>query len=380
MVISHRRATRPAPLVALVSVAALLLVVGACSSGGSTQADDAARSTTTASELVPPDELGPFAVGHATTEAFDPERDRHVPVTLWYPAGASDGELARYPYVDGIEVVSDVAVEGAPVADGRFPLIVFSHGFGGTPAQSPFLTEALASHGFVVAAPAHVGNTAFDVAAGTDVDMGQSAGDRLPDVSLVIDDVLARDTDPEDLLAGHVDIDRIGVTGHSFGGFTTLAVAAEVDGEPYEPRVDAIAALAPGSRLSDEALRSIEVPTLLMGGTLDATTPIEPNVTRPWELIAADDLYRVDVVDAGHLAFADPCAQRDAAVGLDVADATAVVLEVSAVDACGPDRIDADEAHRLIARYVVAFFEVHLAGEAAYDRYLTPTSGVAFAS
>src|SRR5690606_35591860 len=172
---------------------------------------------------------------------------------------------------------------------------------------------------------------AFDVAAGTDVDMGQSAGDRLPDVSLVIDDVLARDTDPEDLLAGHVDIDRIGVTGHSFGGFTTLAVAAEVDGEPYEPRVDAIAALAPGSRLSDEALRSIEVPTLLMGGTLDATTPIEPNVTRPWELIAADDLYRVDVVDAGHLAFADPCAQRDAAVGLDVADATAVVLEVSAV-------------------------------------------------
>lgn len=381
--ISPRQLRRASLAVAL---AAVLVLVGACTSDDEPAAGERARSTTTVAALVPPDELGPFGVGHVTTAAIDPDRDRVVPLTIWYPAvdpsdpsDAAEGEPARYPYVDGIEVVSDVAVDGAPIADGRFPLVVFSHGFGGTPAQSPFVTETLASHGFVVAAPAHVGNTAFDVAAGTDVEMGVSAADRLPDVSLVIDDVLRRDAGPEDPLEGRVDTDRIGVAGHSFGGFTALAVAAEVDGEPYEPRVDAIAALAPGSPMSDEALRSIEVPTLLMGGTLDGTTPIDPNVTRPWELIGADDLYRVDVIDAGHLAFADPCAQRDAATGVDVSDATAVVLEVSAIDACGPDRVDADEAHRLIARYVVAFFEVHLAGDEAYGRYLTPTSGVEFA-
>jgi predicted dienelactone hydrolase len=364
---------------AALALTAGVLLVGACSSDGRPDAADRPRSTTTAPELVPPDELGPFEVGHTTTAAIDPDRDRVLPLTVWYPSDEADGAPARYPYVDGIEVVSEHAVDGAPVADGRFPLVIFSHGFGGTPTQSAFLVEALASHGFVVVAPAHLGNTAFDVAAGTDVEQSVSAADRLPDVSLVIDDAVKRNDDPEDPFRDHLDTEHIGVTGHSFGGFTTLAVAAETDGEPFDPRVDAIAAIAPGSPLSDEALASIEIPTLLVGGTLDTTTPIDPNVTRPWELIGSDDLYRVDVIDAGHLSFANPCDQRDAAAGREISPYTSVVLAVSAEDSCGPERVDVAQAHRLTNRYVVAFFEVHLAGDAAYEEYLTPTSGVEFA-
>ena len=72
--------------------------------------------------------------------------------------------------------------------------------------------------------------------------------------------------------------------------------------------------------------------------------------------------------------------QRDAAEGTDISPLTAVVLEVSAADSCGPERVDVEQAHRLTNRYVVAFFEVHLAGDPTYAEYLTPTSGVEFAS
>jgi predicted dienelactone hydrolase len=367
--------------------------VAGCGGGGGDEADDdqaaepatevSAPTSTTLDELVPPDELGPHAVGYTTMTVSDPDRPgRELPTSVWYPADidadVDDAALAAYARTTNVPIPSDVARVDVPVADGRFPLIVFSHGFGGVNTQSFFYTETLASHGFVVAAPDHVGNTAFDQAAGTDVEMSVSAGDRLPDVSTTIDVIVARSDDDEDLFAGHVDDDRVGVTGHSFGGFTTLAMAVETDGERYDPRVDVIVPLAPGSPTSDESLTSITIPTLLMGGTLDGSTPLDPNVTRPWELISSADLMRVDLIDAGHLAFDTPCEARDAAAASDITldPTTSVVLDISAVDGCGPDRLDAARAHALINRYAVAFFEVHLAGDTRYETFLAPTDDV----
>src|SRR5690606_23903054 len=138
--------------------------------------------------------------------------------------------------------------------------------------QSTYLTEALASHGFVVASPDHVGNTTDDVgvASGIGLPQARSAFDRPRDVRVVIDRILAADAEDPWV----ADPRHIGVTGHSFGGLTSMLVAQEVDGEPFDARVDAIAAVAPASPQSDEALRSITVPMLLVGGTLDTTTPI----------------------------------------------------------------------------------------------------------
>src|SRR5439155_848447 len=112
----------------------------------------------------------------------------------------------------------------------RHALVAFSHGYGGHRRQSTFLCTHLASHGYVVAAMEHTGNTMLEVVQGV---MTLRSGGTLPhpdtvlrefvvlrpaDVSFVIDHILGTD--------GLVDADRIGMAGHSFGGWTTLTTTA----------------------------------------------------------------------------------------------------------------------------------------------------------
>ena len=79
--------------------------------------------------------------------------------------------------------------------------MIFSHGYEGINKQSVDLMETLASHGFVVAAPEHVGNSqsvpgdTFDVA----------AANRVPDVSFLIDTMIAKHRDATDPFAGRLD-------------------------------------------------------------------------------------------------------------------------------------------------------------------------------
>ena len=106
-----------------------------------------------------------------------------------------------------------VASNAAP-ADGKFGLIVISHGAGGLALNHRDLAMALASHGYVVAAPTHPRGKDNDIS-GPGVWVG-----RPKQVSRVIDAVL-EDTQ----LGPHIQRDRIGVVGHSNGGYTALAVA-----------------------------------------------------------------------------------------------------------------------------------------------------------
>ena len=96
---------------------------------------------------------GPLEVGRRIvrwTKASETTGEPRVLDTLiWYPAEAGSGS-------------PDATTEDAPVAEGRFPVILFSHGSCGLPGQSPFYVETLASWGFVVAAPPHPGNQTVD--------------------------------------------------------------------------------------------------------------------------------------------------------------------------------------------------------------------------
>ena len=88
--------------------------------------------------------------------------------------------------------------------------------------------------------------------------------------------------------------------------------------------------------------------------------------------------FQVDIEGAGHNSFTDLC--RIAEV-LEAAAVPARLLEgvvAGAEDACGPGRLDVAEAHRLIRRYVVAFFERFLAGDDSRADDLAPTDGVSF--
>lgn len=136
---------------------------------------------------------------------------RPLNVTLWYPAGDAAplemvGENAAF---FGIPVAQDAAPEG-----GRHPLVVLSHGYGGSWRNLNWLAGELVDEGYVVAAPDHPGTTTFD----RDPAKAATLWERPRDLSRAIDAALA---DP----ALGADPLRIAAIGHSLGGWAVAALA-----------------------------------------------------------------------------------------------------------------------------------------------------------
>jgi len=138
---------------------------------------------------------------------------RPLHFAVWYPSGTA-GPLAivgETPAFEGIPVIRD----GAP-ADGVRPLVLMSHGYGGSWRNLSWLAIELVQKGYVVAAPDHPGTTTFDR------DSGQASQlwERPHDLSRVVDRLIG-----DSSLAGRVDTDRIAAIGHSLGGWTVLSIA-----------------------------------------------------------------------------------------------------------------------------------------------------------
>lgn len=238
---------------------------------------------------------GPFPVGVRTVQLTDLARQqRLLPTEIWYPAsdayaGQDVAEATRdtYELMPGFPAVWQEAVRDAAVRAGTFPLIAFSHGFGGHRRQTTFLCTHLASHGYVVASLDHTGNTMLDVVQA--IMTFQSSG-QLPDpVATVKEFIAARPADIRFMIgqvldgavadiAARIDVNRIGMTGHSFGGWTTLAVTAS------EPRIRAALPLAPAggsSSMPVELLKGAltfdwgrDVPTLFLVAERDSLLPL----------------------------------------------------------------------------------------------------------
>lgn len=333
-------------------------------------------------QAYPPDELGPFGVGLTRDQAVDPSRgDRTLPVQIWHPLAAGTTGPTGFYLLPPLILISENGIMDPVPFQEQFPLIVFSHGSGGINIQSVQLCETLASHGFVVVAPEHIGNTTQDVQDMTAVPLAQSALERPQDVSFIIDWMTAKSLDPADPFYEAVDASVVGVAGHSFGGYTALAMAAGYTGTPPavvlpDPRVAAIMPIAPASGwIADHELAAIRVPTMLLSGTLDTTTPIDPNTTRPWNLIPPDYVRRADVIDATHTHFANICDIANVlfALGLGVADWPGIgagQLVQPYFDTCVPPAFSLDEAQRIQDHYAVSFFRLHLFGEQAYRAFL----------
>jgi predicted dienelactone hydrolase len=355
----------------------------------------------------PPETLGPWDVGHRTTTVFEPP---HLPAgawiyfDIWYPVDSEDwvGNFTSYMLMDllftQLELDSTVAKEDVDVSStGNRGLIVFSHGSGSLPVQSVVLTETLASHGFVVVAPRHYGNNIFD----NTQSFAVTARQRPKDVSYSIDYMLARNADDLDDFYGSIDTSAIGVTGHSFGGFTALAMASGYDDGvqsiPPDTRVKVIVPVSPAHfPLDDAELKSVALPTLCMAGTLESFSTL---CQRPFALTqtAAPVNYRVDIIGATHSHFANICdiGQELVSEGIcpslndplpnppcdppttDPDDYTAWeaigagALIDPFIEACVSPALDIDEVNRLQNLYTVSLFRRHLLGETDYDEYLT---------
>ncbi|MDH3706315.1 MAG: alpha/beta fold hydrolase [Acidimicrobiia bacterium] len=326
----------------------------------------------------PAEEHGPWAVGYETFELVDTARgDRILPVDVWYPVDADDA--VGVPKAELDLFVADYELEYAldapePAGRGRFPLVAFSHGSGGFRSQSWFLMQHLASHGFVVVAPDHVGNTALDGFLGTQIPGSEMVILRPQDISFVLDEILAMNEDDDHRYDNLINERRVAVAGHSFGGYTALAVAGGVEALGLEPdaRVDAIIPLAGASGgLSDADLATIDVPALFLSGTKDITVPVDPGTTRPFDLIESRRAYRVDILSAGHNSFLNMCDLVDVLLDAGLPQALLGVLVAQAEEGCGPDLIDIEEAERLTNLYSVAFLNDVFNRPGGNRRYLT---------
>ena len=203
---------------------------------------------------------GPFSIETVKSNWHDNSRNRDVPVKIYYPEGR-----------------------------GPFPIIIFSHGLGGSREGYQYLGQHWwASHGYVSVHLTHIGSDTsvwtgnkHPLEAMTDAahDIHNDVN-RPKDVSFAIDQ-LADMNKNDPVFKGHLALDRIGIAGHSFGGYTTLAVAGETFIVPAgsnwnfgDPRVKAaIAMSAPASKRDavtlDRMYGSIKIPCFIMTGTKD---------------------------------------------------------------------------------------------------------------
>ena len=189
----------------------------------------------------------------------DAARERDVPVKIYYPAKGK----------------------------GPFPMIIFSHGLGGSREGYEYLGRYWAGCGYVSVHLQHHGSDdavwrdaasipeAAEAMKDAVADVS-NAINRAKDVSFAIDELTKLNKETDFPLHGELDLAEIGMSGHSFGGWTTTAMAGEDfgPGKPSlgDPRVKAAVAMsAPVPPLADRkgAFEKITIPIFYMTGTLD---------------------------------------------------------------------------------------------------------------
>jgi len=213
-----------------------------------------------------PKPTGVYSVGYDSIVVVDrtrvdalhatPGQPRRLPVHLWYPAAATCAPKRRYvtdvrertlldatPEALGAgDFMRTNAVNGAPVAIGSFPLVLFSPGYGFSAEIYQVFAEQLASCGYIVAAVHSPGINGLVTSDGEPYETPSDipgSGEESKQISIVLNDyvvgdlqaVLAQIKDgralPSRQLAKAIDLTRIGAFGHSFGGSAAVRLAGK---------------------------------------------------------------------------------------------------------------------------------------------------------
>jgi predicted dienelactone hydrolase len=307
--------------------------------GGDVNADGRAGAADVSGVMLglrSPTQPGPYGVGlrritFTKRSETMPEQNRPLLTDIWYPAPPGAGPIDRRPG----------GKSNAPLAEelSNLPLVLFSHGSCGFQEQSIFFTSTLASYGFVVAAPPHPGNSTAEIlTCGTPAAVADSFANRPADIMFVIDSLLALNADPTSFFFGTIDPDRIGVSGHSFGGLTTLRVSA------MDPRVSAGLALAPVARSIQDEVAQIAVPIMIQVGTLDG---LLADARLAYDLLKAPR-YRLEILRTTHSPFSDFCLE------------------------CTPNTTTTEQAHLYSLRYSIPYLLHYVVGDGRFDAFLAP--------
>ena len=225
------------------------------------------------------------------------------PVLIHYPTYKISKPTAFGSYT------MDVSVN-ASIIEGKFPLLIISHGNGGSHLLYRTISTYLAKKGFVVAMLEHYGNNRNDNILENTIENLQL---RPRHIRLTIDAVLT-----EFMFCNSIIISKIAVIGHSMGGYAALALAGGIprtlEGDVVETetdsRVKAIVLMAPGAGWFKNALHKVVIPILMFTAENDFVTP-------SWNadivLQSVPDAKQVShkiIANAGHFSFLSPFPEK----------------------------------------------------------------------
>ena len=271
----------------------------------------------------------------------DAKRDRDVPVKIYFPKDLTKPS----------------------------PVVLFSHGLGGSREGYEYLGRHWAGCGFVSVHLQHLGS---DDAVWKNVDPGErmksmqrattslaNTFNRPRDVSFTIDQLARLNADENTVLHGRLDLDRIGVAGHSYGGFTAMAIAGQAFGpkrirEMADPRVKAViqmsAPVPRGENGADAAYGEIAIPVFHMTGTKDDSPIGDTKAAQrriPFDHMTSAETGLLIFNEGDHMIFSGTPRSNSAA------------------------RENDEKFHRLICAASGAWWDAWLRGNAAAKEWLT---------
>lgn len=238
-------------------------------------------------------------VGSEQMKIVDKTLNISFPVLIQYPTHEPSTTIAFGPFT------MDVSPD-AKIIEGQFPLVIISHGNGGSHLVYRTISTHLAKNGYIVAMLEHYGNNRNNNQL---ENTNENLINRPRHVSLIIDELLSINR-----FGKSISVNNIAVIGHSMGGYTALVLAGGLprtrEGEKIEvssdPRVKAIVLLAPGTGWFMNSLQNVTIPILMLIAEHDQITPrwnaeiVLNNVPDKAQVTFSE------VENAGHFSFLSP--------------------------------------------------------------------------
>ncbi|MBK4730899.1 hypothetical protein JJD41_13660 [Oxynema sp. CENA135] len=372
-----------------------------------------------------PEPTGPLNVGQVSYQFRDPGRpeiftpdpndSREVGLRVWYPVGTNAGNSTQPPgpptlpptqgnasyirdafisqavaaaqglnpnFYNEIETNSRSFPLGLATTAERYPVILFSHGLGVVPEFYTNYFEDLASHGYVVGAIDHsyvagisrLSNGAIAPFASNFLPadpsqlegaLTQTLAETSQDVSFILDQLAGVNAnDPQRLFTGKLDLERVGIFGHSLGGLTAIAALQR------DPRLDAAVSLDP-TVISPQLVGAIDRPLMVMNATStfdfdnspigqllgSADRQLRPGLFQQ----ATGPAYNVTIDGTEHGDFSDlPLLFPLQALYSPDRLGQALGYDIGLTDI---GRLDGDLLTAIVRDYNTSFFDRHLKGE-----------------
>ncbi|MGB5556107.1 MAG: dienelactone hydrolase family protein [Flavobacteriaceae bacterium] len=330
----------------------------------------------------------------------DPLYDRPLTVEVWYPAEYPTGAEAMTTYEDVMGTRGDTLRPLIPFSfKGRalrnaepithtsaFPLVIVSHGYVGSRYLMTYLTENLASKGYVVVAIDHTDSTFNDANA-----FYSTLLNRPKDIRFVLNEIARLGAATSDsYLKGMIDSTNIAIVGYSMGGYGVLNVAGAgySDGltqffggmaggstainvhaasnpeyqKMQDPRIKAVVAFAPWGMergvWDAEGLKGLKTPTLFVAGSQDDISGYEKGIKAIYAGAIHSDRYLLTYINARHNVAPNP----------PPAEALAPGLHLDEYYRYAEPSWDQRKINNINQHFVTAFLGIHLK-QKAYGKY-----------